>query len=570
MMRHSLNSLHSNGVRSTALRLPFAASAAARCFLFAFAFAFAVAAAGGESAFALRDKPWSEVFTEAIHDKYSEVFGDESAFASVVYIDPGYTGGGSDGSKERPLTSLNHVSMSASDVAYLIKRGTSHRISNIAFTGNRVMVGAYGEGDRPHTHGSRLLFYGSDCLIRDQDAEAFRHGSHGNYANALNLRVFNSRFHGTSSNTSFGRNYLFIGIEVLNNDRNGIFFQQLDVGQDSHIEIGYSYIHKVNQVWLPDGKPQSTASGDGIMFNPFRGTYHYHNNIIDRSDTGNKFCIIGNPAPNGGNAVYGLIENNFLYGPKSYPDGASAMYFGNIDGPSEAAHHHIEVRNNVVIGTSHPLGGDENRTGQGIYTNTARVTVYGNLFLDMRGGLTIGSGFGENIVYNNTFLKMYDRQRISGRTAYVYNNIFDENRMQTPDNAGNNLFLVRVREEDYFIDPKSEDYRLVEGSPAIGAGSWHPWMNNEWMVDMLGTAIPHDDTIDAGAFQYRESWGELPQPTEWAGYPILKGNWVDTGDLFGRLHIGLSPWIYAEDLRRWIYLPEENVLPPGAWWYAFR
>ena len=64
--------------------------------------------------------------------------------------------------------------------------------------------------------------------------------------------------------------------------------------------------------------------------------------------------------------------------------------------------------------------------------------------------------------------------------------------------------------------------------------------------------------------------GELPLPTEWAGYPILEGAWVDAGEWMGLLYVGQSPWVYSERLQHWLYLREEYVLPDGAWVFSPR
>ncbi|MFU8805223.1 MAG: hypothetical protein ACNA8W_15520, partial [Bradymonadaceae bacterium] len=298
---------------------------------------------GGDPAYKVRNKEWAEVYTQAVHDHYDTVFNNETDYPSAIYVDPDYAGGNSDGTIERPFTSLEHVPETTSNVAFLIKRGTSHSLSSrVAFKGDNIMVGAYGEGDRPHLDGSQgLECHGDDCLLRDLDIRSIRFGNYGGpWAN--NARMFNTRIHGTPEIVFFGVNNKAIGVEVLNNTKNAIFIQQRDLSLENHTEIGYSYIHTINQVWFPDGKPETEASGDGIQFNPYRGSYHIHNNIIDRSDTGNKFCIINNPGNNGFHPVYGLIEKNYLYGPKSYPSGGNVLYFGNVEGGNETTHHHIE------------------------------------------------------------------------------------------------------------------------------------------------------------------------------------------------------------------------------------
>lgn len=61
-----------------------------------------------------------------------------------------------------------------------------------------------------------------------------------------------------------------------------------------------------------------------------------------------------------------------------------------------------------------------------------------------------------------------------------------------------------------------------------------------------------------------------PGPVSWAGFDIIEDSWVDTGEMLGMLHIGLAPWVFSDNMQRWIYLPEDNVLDGGAWWSGYR
>jgi hypothetical protein len=387
-----------------------------------------------------------------------------------------------------------------------VRRGTSHNLSaDIDFMGNNIFIGAYGDGARPIIQGRRITIRRSNAVVRDLDTREIRFGTWGDFMNTVGIVVFNTRLSGGSENVFFGRNVTIIGVEVLNKPKNGIFFQQRDRSVDNKIEVGYSYIHNVNQMWLPDGQPQTIASGDGLMFNPFRGNYHYHNNIIDRSGTGNKFCIIGNPGDSNGGMVRGLIENNYLYAPHNYPSGGNGLYFGNVDNATTSAHHHAVVRNNVIIGTKYNANGSENWTKNGIFTNSARLTVYGNFFMDLLTAINAGNGaFGTNVFHNNTFVSPRGSERhINGRVHHIFNNILPStNYTKAASSEGNNLFLSNAKAADVFVNPTAGDYRLKNGSPAIDKGRWETWMEKQWTRDLLGTGVPQNNTIDIGAFQF--------------------------------------------------------------------
>ena len=59
-------------------------------------------------------------------------------------------------------------------------------------------------------------------------------------------------------------------------------------------------------------------------------------------------------------------------------------------------------------------------------------------------------------------------------------------------------------------------------------------------------------------------------PTEWAGFEIHEGQWVDTGAWFGSIHVQWTPWNYVEANQGWIYLPEDHVEDDGAWVFTPR
>jgi hypothetical protein len=132
------------------------------------------------------------------------------------------------------------------------------------------------------------------------------------------------------------------------------------------------------------------------------------------------------------------------------------------------------------------------------------MTVYGNVFVDVMQGLSLGNGAsGPNRVHNNTFVQIRGTRRIGGQVASLYNNIIDVNNIQAPASSGQNIFLDTTNPADVFVDPQGEDFRLKQGSPAIGAGTWESWMDAEWRRDLLGTEIRQEGGLDIGGLQYR-------------------------------------------------------------------
>lgn len=75
-------------------------------------------------------------------------------------------------------------------------------------------------------------------------------------------------------------------------------------------------------------------------------------------------------------------------------------------------------------------------------------------------------------------------------------------------------------------------------------------------------------------------WGD-PQPLRviefnlaraqtWANFPILQDGWVNTSSWLGYLFIAQDPWVWAQTLTKWIYLPDDAVQSNGAWLYVPR
>lgn len=56
-------------------------------------------------------------------------------------------------------------------------------------------------------------------------------------------------------------------------------------------------------------------------------------------------------------------------------------------------------------------------------------------------------------------------------------------------------------------------------------------------------------------------------PDTYAGYPILEGGFVDTGNWLGFLYIGDAPWVWSYSLNSWVFMEEPEADTPGAWVY---
>ncbi len=346
-------------------------------------------------------KTLADIFTSEVYNYYDAKIPSAEDYSNIIYINPNYSGE-SDGSFERPYRTLNHAPQ-RTNTAYLIKRGTSYTVTtgHYEFKVGNILIGTYGEGDRPAIKASGrggLVFSGGNIVVRDIVVSYIQFGKmneHEPGGTAFNVKM--------SSSWVWSRNVRFIGCEVSGASRNGIFIQQLDLSADNNIEIAYCHIHRVNQKWTPT-TDQTVASGDGIQITTFRGKYHIHNSIVDRSDTGNKFSIIVNPHHNGVHSVDGIIENCQLYGPMPVPDGGAILYFGNVIGGNKNNHHTIIIRNNYMSGSSY----DGTRyTGTAVYSNSSKFQIYKNVITNVANPLRLGNeAFGKNEVFDNEIIPL--------------------------------------------------------------------------------------------------------------------------------------------------------------------
>jgi hypothetical protein len=300
--------------------------------------------------------------------------------ATAIHIDPENSNGPQrNGTIGNPYSSFSEVEWKDNTV-YALKRGTTIETGTVMIFADNVTLASYGEGARPvirstsEAHAVSTAWEGSqDITIRDievyaPDAQSciiFR-------TNSTNGRVINTRLHGSTWGLRALNN--IDGLYVYNTEIFDIADDGMFIRETRNIEIAHCHIHKVNTDWKPPSTPEDDASGDGIQLY-LCNDWHVHHNIIDRSDTGNKFCFISNN-PDQDN---GIFEYNILSGPK--PPGFS-IYIG--DGRD------IIIRYNYITGPSEsPL-----------WSHASDLKIYYNIFTNISGPLLV-SGSAE--VYNNLF-----------------------------------------------------------------------------------------------------------------------------------------------------------------------
>lgn len=324
-----------------------------------------------------------------------------------VYIDPGNTGSSiRDGSKENPYLNWSEVTI-ASHTTYLVKRSSViklHRPLNINGKVN-VNIRPYGNGSMPlilTQYVSKPVNIYNSTRVRLSDIAI-----QGDQATIYCIRVLGDSEEVTIEDCKFSD--AIWGIRLIgfkkNNQPNRITIRKTeihDTGDDgifaqhvNNLVVDSCHIYKVNQKWFTHGVTESQAPGDGIQIDQCRN-FTVTNSRIDRSDTGNKFCIIANKS------IHGLVENNVLTGPSKDGMGGACIYFGyGTDS--------VKVNWNTLSGS--PCGIYSHAKNSLVFRNIFKYNDLGVRFIDVQ----------EAAVINNTFWN--NQISIKGSRISVYNNI---------------------------------------------------------------------------------------------------------------------------------------------------
>lgn len=325
--------------------------------------------------------------------------------SNIRFIDPTYTGSG-DGSRAMPFATWAQANAAMNaGMVLLQKRGTSADLASFAFSKsgtNDVTLGAYGAGPRPimnfsvsQSNSKAIDTYGrTGITIRDLDLRA-------PFATTAILI-------GTGSNNSAVRNcvvsgaeygmrvYSALDLKVMNSEIHHVkddgLYATTPGTVNVSIEAGFNYFHHVNQNYTAPGTPQTIASGDGLQFNGRVDSLNIHHNIIDRSDTGNKFCLILSPADH---TTHANISHNYCKANDSVSsttgNPVTGFYFENtnIAGGND---------NDIIL-----TGNKFENVNYGVFSRDFRsMKFYSNQFSDLNIAIQLGDYTGGEVI-NNLF-----------------------------------------------------------------------------------------------------------------------------------------------------------------------
>ncbi|MBN2004903.1 MAG: right-handed parallel beta-helix repeat-containing protein [Anaerolineae bacterium] len=437
---------------------------------------------------------------------------DSADYRTVIYVDPSTTTPGDGSSPSSPLASWTEVSFEA-NAAYVQKRGTTDSImTTISVNQPGVLLGAYGDEADPRpiiyadvdtSTGNKYVLnvMYDNTTVRDLEVVSPQATSAIHVTNWTHQPegcvVWNCSFHGVDQTHYLGWGVRIFAptTKILNSEiyytgDDGIFIQDAPM-----VEIGYNTITRVNQKWFEDPSEQH-AGGDGVQYDSDINGFYIHHNVVDRSDTGNKFCFItGTDQQN----VFGLIENNVCTVAKGRVPVYASQYAG------ESKDFRIVVRNNFFRYV------DTDGEGIGVYNHAAYPEIYNNIFIGFRQGVALVSPTALANIHHNVFYNMGDSAVWNSRPMIAYNNIFalDE---QTPAfsytsnvTASHNLFPFAsqvvgdhaVVGDPGFVDAAHDNFRLMETSPAINNGT--PAAG----VAADADGVVRDSLPDIGAYEFQ-------------------------------------------------------------------
>lgn len=412
----------------------------------------------------------------------------------TVYIDPDYIGV-KKGTIEQPFNSWKDV-LWKDGLTCLFKAGSTIKVNYHFFpSGNKITIGSYGTGDKPHIissvpSGQKVfdLAHLTDVTIQDLEIEST------NYATAciclmyaVRGKVINCKVHGAEwgiRNLNSTGMFRIINSEIYHIGDDGCFIGNLD-----SVELSGSNIYDINLKYYLN--PDEAFSG-GDVFQMGNVKYFYvHDNTLDHGVTGNKFCIIVN-----GDGIItsrGIIERNHLL-----RQGGILVYLDHADG--------VILRYNKLENSE-----------IAIYDHSSNAQIYNNVFNNITGNvLMLGTPAGSvTKFYNNTFYNINTLSNTYRCEVLFRNNIFsncygtlfvhgtnpnaDYNCYYKVNNFGSfNIGIHSIKSDPMFNDASKFDFRLKSGSPCIGSGIHLINSDKEIRDNLVSNDVPAD--IGAGEF----------------------------------------------------------------------
>lgn len=430
---------------------------------------------------------------------------------ATIYIDPANNASGQNGSMSNPYNSWTKFTISSGNT-YLQKAGSTFTTTSGISISNKtnVTLGTYGSGAKAKIvasgSGNHIINISSSSNITVKDLDISSTGTwisgviiQGSNAsnNQINSSVIRKTEWGVRVITTSG------GTKILHSTINDIKDDGIYVKDASSVEIGFCTIFDVNKKYLVNTN-ESYSSGDGIQIASTNNmVFNIHDNIIDHSSMGNKFCIIA-----WGNNYSGTIERNVIIGNRNKV--TSGIYLS----PTTKT---VTVRYNTI-----------KESNYGMYSY-AKVDGYYNAFANNKTGIHVMPGYSatmrNNVFYNNTISGV---STASNTSVTLRNNIFQVSSssakaIKTSGSISSNNNVFNTQQSGFinnystlsawksatgndaasvvgnpgFVNGNALDFHLVSNSIAINKGA-----AVSLVKDFFGGLVPVSGKTDIGIHEY--------------------------------------------------------------------
>jgi hypothetical protein len=425
-----------------------------------------------------------------------------SAQNNIIYIDPGYYDV-KEGTILKPFNSWDDIQWKEG-YTYLFKRGSTLQVNfKMRPNANNITIGAYGLGARPIIKSSvpnseKVLDLGSlkNVIIKDLEIESTNNAqSCLHFFNSTGGTIINCKIHGGEwgvRNVASTGLFRIINCEIYITGDDGCFTKELD-----SIEVTGTYIHDVNQKYFINTS-ESFSGGDCLQLESVK-YFNIHDNLIDHSRTGNKFCIISNSDKLDFIAT-GLIERNHLLRDN----------LGNLI--------YLDHTKNVLI-----INNCFENAEIAIYNRSENPNIYFNEFINIKELVfeLLGPVGSNATIINNTFFNIRNLLSLTHETVSFINNIVfncygnfqsgeaklnqDYNCFFNASEVKKNIGEHSFQADALFVDTAKNDFRLRNHSPCIGKG-----LDNLDIFKIInGENNFEGQPIDIGAHQSRDAKDDL-------------------------------------------------------------
>ncbi len=393
------------------------------------------------------------------------------------YIDPENTASNRNGSISNPWANFDEVYWEE-NTTYYLKRDTRLNIDKrIAPQAANVTLDAYGDGKKPVIHATakfkmiesikgNLTVKNLEMKSDDRTAIcAISHWYNGS------LKVDNCEFHGMEwgiriFNTDT-RNYI-TNTTIYNTWDDGIYTENTN-----GITVEGCHIYESNMGYFEG--PETVAGGDNIQISNDQGYSIIRNNILDRSASGNKFCLIigeGITKEGGGNRQDSAL-----------------------------------VENNTFIGSNFDLYPDYNATS-GIYVKSSMrsLIVRGNTFRGFVSGYSVITYAGFPVYFQNNVFETEATAIVlpSDATAYIANNVFSNGSTDPTINVG--AATAEVKNNRFYVTEGTDHVLYVYSNGTLMES------NNEYIYGTYtGGKISVDESFSPAVYPNPARSGEIIQ-----------------------------------------------------------